>query len=126
MPLDIPALARAGVNQAWLAIASVLKSCTVRTGPTATYDAATDVTTIVWAQEDVVDGFPYSPEIEEIEAGDLNAFAEGRRQNVLIRASDLTAPPTTASTVEINSVVWQVKRVFLDPGEALYILSLLR
>lgn len=129
MALNIPAIAAKAAATAFRIAASATTSVVVKQVPTATYDAATDVTAVVYAATTTIPGILYELKQEELEPGNPNemtAFLEGRAKKLLILASDLAAAPTNDSRVEIAGVGWDVKSVTPDPVSAIYILQIRR
>lgn len=128
MALDIPGIAQAGVNQAWTIAASALTACTLRTGPTAALDTATDAEVITWTDETSLDAVLYS--IEQIEQ-DGSSGEQGPdiawTGKALIRATD-AAGVTIDHKSQLNDGTneWLVSRIETPPGSAIVILHLHR
>ena len=126
MAIDIPKLAQAALDKAWAASDSVLKSVTIKQGPTVVYNAATDLTTTTWAATTTIKGLLYAPKMEEVDASSMDAYVQSRMVMLMVRSTDLPSFVATNDIVEVGAVVWQIKSVFRDPSERVTILTLLR
>jgi hypothetical protein len=126
MAIDIPQIAQGAIDKAWDAAASVLKSVTIKQGPTVVYNAVTDVSATTWAATTTVKGLLYAPKLEEVDAASMDAFVQSRMVMLLVRSTDLPSFVATNDIVEVGTVVWQIKSVFRDPSERVTILTLLR
>lgn len=126
MALDIPAIAQASIDKAWETADSVLKSCTVKQGPTPAYNPATDLTVTTWSNSTAVKGLFYAPKTEEVPSALQTAYVENRMVMLLLRSSDLPAFVAINDTVEVGSAVWHVTSVFRDPSDKVTILTLIR
>lgn len=126
MATNYPAIAAAGANAAWTEIESLLTSITIQQGPTPVYTSSTDATVVTWTTSTAKAGFLYNLEQKEVEAGDMDAFLEGRMKYCLIRVADYPADVTVADTVLIGSVLWQIKSVNPDPSNTIAVLMLRR
>lgn len=128
MALDIPAIAAAGVNQAWAAAASVLTACTLRTEPTPTLDTTTDEETITWEDETALTALIYGVEQAEKDgpSGDKGPDI-AYTGKALLRASD-TAGLVIDHRSQLNDGTneWLVSLVEIPPGDAIQILHLHR
>lgn len=126
--MDIAALAAAGVNKAWSLIASELKACTLKCGPSSSYDASADVTTVTWANEVALSAFIYGEKAEEKDAttsDEINTPERGIAAKAIVRVADCQgAVPNDQSELVEGSTVWKVQGAEFPPGSAIFILEL--
>lgn len=88
---------------------------TIKTGPTAVHDVATDLSTISWTHTTPVTVIAYDSGEKESKS------AEGpkkREKTLLIQAADLPAAPTEESVAVIDGDDWNVASVATDPAGA--------
>ncbi len=122
--MDIIALAKSGADTAWQLADSVLKAATVKTGPTITYDPATDGNAVAWANEDACKVLLYGVKqiveqsTDQQTMGQQNKFTEG---TILLRLKDLAVPATTESEIVIGADAWKVHEMQTPPGDAIQI-----
>ncbi len=126
--MDIAALAAAGVNKVWPLIASELKSCTLKCGPSSSYDAATDTATVTWANQVSLSAFIYGEKAEENDAttaDEINTPERAIVAKAIVRVSDCQgAVPNDQSELVEGSTVWKVQGAEFPPGSAIFILEL--
>ncbi len=130
--MNIAALAAAGVNKAWELVADELTAVTLKMGPAADYDPATDTDSPTWSKELTIDVFLYGEELENKEAttaDEMNAPSRAFIAKALVRVSDCdnTRPDDRSQiVVTAGGVVWRVTKVEKPPGNAIFILELKR
>lgn len=128
MALDIPALARGGVDLAFAQAASVMTDAEIRLNPSTVYDSGTDTSTVTWGA--------VIPELKGFFWADKNLKApdntgrelEGLTKMCLLRAADIgnVEVDTSAEVEEGGLVTWFVSRVDTPPGGAIVLLYLYR
>ncbi len=126
--MDIAALATAGVNKVWPLIASELKACTLKCGPSRVYDPAADTTAVTWANEVNLSAFLYGEKAEEKDAttaDEINTPERGNLAKAIVRVADCSgAVPNDQSELVQGSTVWKVQGAEFLPGSAIFILEL--
>jgi hypothetical protein len=131
MALDIPALAKGGVDTAWSVIQSVLSDCTLRMNPSGVYDSAADTSAITWgATIPNLKAFLWDDKNLEKPAtktDELGRNILGITKRALLRSADIAnAVVTTSAELDEGAITWYVTGVDTPPGGAIVILDLLR
>ncbi len=131
--MDIPAIARNGVDVAWLKAASVLSPVTFRDGPTTSHNPTTEAEVITWATEVSTQAgggnlraLLYTQKTARLETGSMDATIPRLSKMALLRAKDLPANIVISPKAELveGSVVWKVMEADSPPGQAIHILRL--
>lgn len=122
--MGLAAIARAAAKIGFAAAGDTKVSVTVKTGPTATHNTSTDLSTITWAHTTPdVQGFLYDAAEKE---GKEAKTPKARIKTLLLQDSDLPAHPTEESVVIIAGAQWEVSSVETDPAAATHMLTLRR
>lgn len=131
--MDIPAIARAGVNTAWKNAASVLSTVAIlRDEPTTTQEPVTEVETTTWGKTITTDeaGGPlkallYSAK-EKRQPANGDATVPRIDQMALLRAVDLPgiAKLSTKAELVIGGTVWHILEADAPPGGAIHVVRI--
>lgn len=125
--MNIQTIARNALNAAWTAAASTLTACVLKTGPTPTYDAATDQTSVAWTAETALSALLYEDEKKE---EDALVSAEGARvvtttKKALLRRADCPETDITLDDrISIAGAEWNISKIETPPGNAAVILTI--
>lgn len=135
--LNIPAIARLAVGNAWSLAASVLTDCTLTDEPAVVRDPVTEAETITWGftfsllKANKTGAFFWDSKEEIDEGGDqaaMDAALAVEKRMAMVRVVDcpgITEVSTLAKITE-GAKVWNVLKADAPPGGAIYILTLRR
>lgn len=129
--LNIPAIARLAVGNAWSLAASVLTAATLTDEPAVVRDPVTEAETITWGFTFSLNAFFWDSKEEIDEGGDqaaMDAALAVEKRMAMVRVVDcpgITEVSTLAKITE-GAKVWNVLKADAPPGGAIYILTLRR
>lgn len=127
MALDIPALARAAVAQAYGLTATAWISASVKMNPTSGYTPSADTSAVTWGRQVTTDVLKYGETNVDEDPGLQRAQGATQRRReakiLVMRASLEPDFPGLNTRVVIAGVTWKVHLISTPPGNAIHIFT---